>query len=262
MTLKLDQLPTIVRKQLKGYAAARNDEGYSSSYVYHLTHPHKPSLYLKISPQVDMHPVRDDYQRLVWLAGKLPVPEVVAYGEDESQVYLLMTALPGVPVYNLTNPQEREQAVHILAEGLQLLHTLPLDDCPFEQGNDQMIAQAEHNLRRGWVAEWELDEARRGREPAALITELQQARPLSEERVFTHGDYCLPNILIHNGQLSGFIDIGMAGISDPYRDLALCGRSLVHNYGPDWLPLLYRAYGLETVDEAKISFYKLLDEFF
>lgn len=260
--LNLTDLPILIRQPLAGYAAARNDEGYSSSHVYHLTHSHKSPLYLKISPQVDMHPVRDDYERLLWLAGKLPVPEVVAYAEDEHQAYLLMTALPGVPVYDLTLPQERERAVHILAEGLQRLHALPVDDCPFDQSNDRMIAQAEHHLRQGWVVEEELDEERRGRELPSLIAELHQARPLHEDQVFTHGDYCLPNIVIHQGQLSGFIDIGMAGMSDRYRDLALCGRSLAHNFGPEWLPLLYQAYGLEKVDGAKIGFYKLLDEFF
>lgn len=260
--LNFDPLPVTLRKEIAGYAAAPNPLGMSSSQVYQLTHPQKTPLYLKFSPLIDLHPVRDDYERLLWLAGKLPVPEVVAYVEDEAQAYLLITTLPGVPTNSLTNPQEQERAVHILAEGMHILHALPPDDCPFDQNNDRMIAQAEHNLRQGWVEEWELDEKRRGREPASLMAELRQVRPFHEERVFTHGDYCLPNILIHNGQLSGFIDVGMAGLSDRYRDLALCTRSLTYNYGAQWVPLFHRAYGLEPVDEAKISFYKLLDEFF
>lgn len=260
--LNLDHLPALVHRPLVGYAAAPNQEGCSSSRVYHLTHPNKAELYLKISPRIDMHPVRDDYERLMWLAGKLPVPEVVAYAEDETQAYLLMTALAGRPVYHLTGRSEQERGIFLLAEGLQRLHALPIHDCPFDQSNDKMVAQAEYHLRQGWVEEEELDEERRGREPASLIAELHQARPVREDRVFTHGDYCLPNILIHQGQLSGFIDVGMAGISDRYRDLALCGRSLAYNFGPEWLLFFYQAYGLEPVDEAKIGFYKLLDEFF
>ena len=260
--IRFERWPDELRRKVNGYAAAPNQTGMSSSHVFHLTHPQKSPLFLKISPRVDLHPVRDDYERLIWLAGKLPVPEVVAYDEDEVQAYLLMTALPGMPAHKFTGHQERERAVHVLAEGMRLLHTLHIPDCPFDQSNDRMIAQAEAHLRAGWVDVAELDEERRGRDPLSLMDELYGARPQHEEMAFTHGDYCLPNILIHKGQLSGFIDVGMAGHSDPYRDLALCTRSLTYNYGAEWVPLLHHAYGLEPVDEAKIIFYKLLDEFY
>jgi aminoglycoside phosphotransferase len=42
----------------------------------------------------------------------------------------------------------------------------------------------------------------------------------------------------------------------------LAARSLAYNFGSGWEPLLWEAYGLQTVDTAKIAFYKLLDEFF
>ncbi|HLX56069.1 MAG TPA: phosphotransferase, partial [Ktedonobacteraceae bacterium] len=59
-----------------------------------------------------------------------------------------------------------------------------------------------------------------------------------------------------------FIDWGRAGIADRYQDLALAARSLAYNFGPGWESLLWEAYGLQTVDAAKIAFYRLLDEFF
>ena len=87
-------------------------------------------------------------------------------------------------------------------------------------------------------------------------------RPASEDRVFTHGDLCLPNVIIHDKRLSGFIDLGSAGIGDPYRDLALVGRSLNRNLGPGWADIFFAHYGLAAPDPDKLRYYRLLDEFF
>lgn len=41
-----------------------------------------------------------------------------------------------------------------------------------------------------------------------------------------HGDFCLPNILIHNNKVSGFIDVEAMGIGDPWIDYSWCIWSL------------------------------------
>ena len=48
-----------------------------------------------------------------------------------------------------------------------------------------------------------------------------------------HGDFCLPNILVKDGKISGFIDLGDAGIGDPWRDYAWCIWSLEYNLKTD-----------------------------
>ena len=92
----------------------------------------------------------------------------------------------------------------------------------------------------------------------------------SYEPVLSHGDFCLPNIYLDNGIISGFIDLGDAGIGDKWRDIALCYRSLKHNaegaYGgkvyPDTDPMqLFKKLQIEP-DWDKIRFYLLMDELF
>jgi len=58
---------------------------------------------------------------------------------------------------------------------------------------------------------------------------------LVEELGFTHGDYSLPNVLIHNGKINGFIDVGNSGIADIYQDLAIATKSIIRNYGKEWV---------------------------
>ena len=85
-----------------------------------------------------------------------------------------------------------------------------------------------------------------------------------------HGDFCLPNIFFQGDCLSGMIDLGRAGLADRWQDIALCYRSLKHNYSgkyggkvydnynPD---LFFDALGVEP-DWEKLKYYILLDELF
>jgi hypothetical protein len=88
-----------------------------------------------------------------------------------------------------------------------------------------------------------------------------------EDRRFTHGDFCLPNVLlVEDGrggfQVSGFVDCGNAGIADAYQDLALAARSVARNFGEPLVRVLFAKYGLAQPDEPKLAYYQLLDEFF
>jgi len=54
-----------------------------------------------------------------------------------------------------------------------------------------------------------------------LLQELLDKKPAGEDLIFTHVDYCLPNIIINNWDISGFIDWDSGGIAGRYQDLAL-----------------------------------------
>lgn len=65
-----------------------------------------------------------------------------------------------------------------------------------------------------------------------------------------HGDYCLPNILVKNGKINGFVDLGSAGVGDPWRDYAWAIWSLEYNLGTkEYTPLLLEKLGIEFNQE-------------
>ena len=43
---------------------------------------------------------------------------------------------------------------------------------------------------------------------------------------------------------------------------SLAIQHLTYNLNREWVPLLLQEYGIEEVDDVKLEFYKLLDEFF
>jgi len=103
-----------------------------------------------------------------------------------------------------------------------------------------------------------------------LYDYLDQNRP-AEDFVFSHGDFCLPNVFVSCRETTGFLDWGNGGIADRWQDIALCVRSLRHNhmeysgYDEDdyqkYKTLLFHELGI-VPDEEKIRYYILLDELF
>jgi aminoglycoside phosphotransferase len=147
---------------------------------------------------------------------------------------------------------------------LRQIHAIDISDCPFEQGVDALLVQAHSKMIHGLVDESNFDAERLGGTAQELYPTLITLCPESEDRVFAHGDYCLPNVLLdpQTAALQGFIDWGSAGISDPYYDYALCARSITFNLGAEWVQPFYEACSLTEVDQAKITFFQTLDEFF
>ena len=71
--------------------------------------------------------------------------------------------------------------------------------------------------------------------------------------VLVHGDYCLPNVLVTDGALTGIIDVGQTGIGDPRQDLAAGVWSLHYNFGPGHGREFLDAYGAPPMTDQEIE---------
>lgn len=71
-----------------------------------------------------------------------------------------------------------------------------------------------------------------------------------EYNTLTHGDFCLPNILVENNKFKAFIDLGDSGIGDPWRDYAWCIWSLEYNLQTkEYTHILLEKLGIEFNQE-------------
>ncbi len=211
-----------------------------------------------------------DVQVLRWLAGKAPVPEVAAHEVWNGQDWLLMTRIRGKELCDpgvMSNPA---LLLDCMAEALHTLWAIPAGDCPFERTVADNLSHAEAAIRSGRFDASDCEPETFGpggfESPAALLDWLKNNLP-PQDRVVTHGDFCLPNLFTDGKRFTGFIDVGNTGAGDRWADLALGWRSLKHNsdghYGhiyPDIDPDdLFRAAGVPK-DEEKLRYYILLDE--
>lgn len=252
-------IPPALGKPLAGREWQSITIGESIASVYRLIAPGQPDLILKLQTRDSLRNLKGEVERMRWLSGKIEVPEIIDFIQDEKDDWLLMTALPGGDATTSKLPP-RDQ-IKLLADNLRRLHSLDVTDCPFQYSNDRCIAEAATFLEAGRVNTDDFDSENLGRDPTDLYAELLATKPTQEEIVFTHGDCCWPNFILDGECFSGFIDLGCAGISDPYRDFALIERSIPTNLGPDWSDTFFERYGLSNPDQARLRFFRLLDEF-
>ncbi len=204
-------------------------------------------------------------QRLRWLQGHLPVPEVVAHltDPDDGSVHLVTTGLPGRPATAAHLAGDVLAHLAAIGRGLRRVHELPIDSCPFRTGLDERLALAAERLELGLVDPATFEPAYARYTPERLYELLAAARPDGEEDlVVVHGDPSLPNLLLDTAGVCGYVDLGRCGVADRHLDLAICARSIARNIDREALGPFLAAYGPESPSLARIDFYVLLDEFF
>ncbi|PYE48938.1 APH(3') family aminoglycoside O-phosphotransferase [Deinococcus yavapaiensis] len=251
-------LPEALRRVLP---VARWEEvtvGMSSSRVYRSTRH-----VLKVKRTTEpFDTLFAEKEKLRWLEGRVPAPKVVAYLKDATGEYLAVTRLPGVDMSHEDARLHPRRNAELLARALRELHALPIQDCPFDASLRTKLREARERVSAGFVDEQDFDDERQGRRAEDVLRELLGTRPSREDLVVTHGDPCLPNVIVSGEFVEGFVDVGRAGIADRHADLALAARSLSHNYGPEFAELFLDAYGRFLVDASKLAYYRLLDELF
>lgn len=241
--------------------------GLSGAEVYRIVAPGQPPRYLKSAAGPRVAELRAERDRLIWLRSRLPAPHVHAWVADEKRqrAWLLLSEAPGVMACEPAVASDPKRVVRALAEGLRQIHQLAAADCPFDMRLDARLAHTEEHIRLGLVDEVGV-RANCGVSPSELLARLRATRPDEPlaDLVFTHGDYCLPNILLDPASFraSAYLDWGRAGLADRYYDLAIAARSVRHNFGAHWGPRFLAAYGLDQPDQRRLDWYEALDELF
>ena len=235
--------------------------GRTQATVFRIRRRGQQTIFLKCSPLTACDVLAEEAKRLDWLQRRLSVPRVISFSTHDGWEYLVTTALAGV---NGVDAGSKDPAIVVngLANALSQLHARAVDGCPFDERRDARVARAYARLQNGCVDETDFDEERHGLTAAQVWNELETHPPLSEEPVLTHGDPCLPNILFDGERVTGFVDCGRVGLADAYQDLALASRSIAGNLGEKWVEPFFTMYGLHALDDQKLRFYRLLDEFF
>ncbi len=260
--MKVKYLPSNLSRILQNQTLEKNTIGQSNSEVYQVK---SSDAFLKITGKSSSVNLQREKEVLEWLSGKLSVPKVLHFEETGENTFLLISEINGINLADcVKNSKVKENLMDDLAKSLKQIHSISIEDCPLQQTLRIKLQNAQENVEKGLVDEEEFEDENKGKSAEALFDELIESKPDDEDLVFTHGDFCFPNIIVSNGKVSGFVDWERGGIADRYQDIALLFRSFDFNVGKteQFEDLFCHFYGIEKLDKDKIKFYITLDEFF
>lgn len=259
-------LPNSIKKIIGNEKYTADNIGKSDSTVLLFS-----DKVLKIQNMSDE--VENEYIMMKWLREKIPVPNLFAYEHECGKSYMLMSKLDGEMSCSDCYMNNPELLTELLAKAMRMLWEVDIADCPSKINLDKKLEIAEYAVENNLIDTDNVEPDTFGengfKNPRELIDWLIQNRP-DEDLVLSHGDFCLPNIIFSKDEVSGFIDLGQTCAADRYQDIAICYRSLKHNfdgrygrkvYGGFNPDMLFKKLGIEP-DWKKIRYYILLDELF
>lgn len=152
------------------------------------------------------------------LKDKIPVPEVIAFGEYEGNTYQIQKFINGellTRIWTTAKPTQKEDLVKEMVGYLKNLHQINFVDFGLQYSDKKFD---------NWADYWETKIGQLKTRLQKIETYLPEdlldlvfgyfdknKRLLENEKaVFVHGDFWPGNILVHGGRVSGFLDFEFA----------------------------------------------------
>ena len=203
---------------------------------------------LKIQYIENKNNLKEEYERLKWIEGKLNTPKAYYYNETDNIKYLIMEYKKGAPSFKF------DDIGYQLGKALKQIHQVNIKNCPFNKYSpEQLLSNFLDKLDSIYP---EIQDNYKDETKEKVIEFMKENIPT--DKVLTHGDYSMPNILINNDEIS-FIDLGELGISTKYLDIYYFMKSLKINEKEEIFQDFLKGYGLEKINNNYIKWMDLID---
>ncbi|MDD3235597.1 MAG: aminoglycoside 3'-phosphotransferase [Candidatus Cloacimonetes bacterium] len=210
--------------------------------------------YLKISKKGSL---RREMKMTLFMHEHNLAPAVLEYVSENGKDYLLTEALDGEDGIEEAYIMQPERLAEVFGASLSIIHNLPKSDCPLPSRSAEMIAESESNILRGYVDNSIITE-----NFDKAVKRFFELKHLATDDVVIHGDYCLPNIIMKDFRLLGFVDWGTGGIGDRHYDLFWGIWTLQYNLKSDkYRNIFLDAYGRKELDPERLELCRLLAGF-
>lgn len=179
--------------------------------------------------------------------------EVLHYSSNDFDL-LLTEKVDGEDCIHESYLSDPKRLSVILAEELRKLHELDYTGCPVMDRTANYVALAERNFLTDNYDKSHFPNSYGYSSAQEAYRILQEGKMELKRDVLTHGDYCLPNVILKKWKLSGFIDLGNGGVGDRHVDIFWGLWSLGYNLKTErYRELFFDAYGRDKLNEEMLK---------
>lgn len=244
----LDQIPNEIPQDIRHFISTAdlyNSSCSPEAKVYFLDKGN--GYYLKCSAKGTLE---KEFKMAQYFHAKGLGPEALRY-TSEDRDWLLTAAVIGEDCVSERYLMDPRRLCDTIAYELRKLHETDCTGCPIPNRTAEYLAGAEKKYCTGNYDQSQFPDSfgyHSAKEAYAVLTAEKDAL---QSRVLLHGDYCLPNIILNNWKLSGFIDVGCGGAGDRHIDIFWGVWTLWFNLKTDqYRERFLDAYGRDKADES------------
>ena len=212
-------------------------------------------------PAPDPVALLDEADRLLWLAGVAPAPQVIAAGRaDEGDEAVVVRLGADATSAAAGHPMGPEALLDALAAALDALHRRPTEHCPFAADTATLRRIVDNRVALGLVGD-AVDGPYVGRgaaELAGIFDGLMADLGEATDPVFVHGALDPTRIWLDPSGEVTFLGWMWAGVGDRHVDLAAAAMLLTRLHGPALVAPFFDAYGFDRVDIRRLDAHQLL----
>ncbi len=195
-----------------------------------------------------------EYQMTCFLNRHGLAPHPIVYEAESNNDYLLTEALPGEDGISGGHLEEPRKLAAVFGESLRELHSLSGEGCPCNNRTAEMLKEIDDKMASGPGDTAILAEGK-----LRAFKKMSEMKHIALDDTVLHGDYCLPNIIMENYRLSGFVDLGYGGIGDRHHDIFWGIWTLNYNLRTNsYRDIFLDAYGRSDLDPDRLELYRLI----
>lgn len=221
--------------------------------IAHICLPNGQEAFLKNTSNFERIELLREHKSLQTLNGKFPVPNILDFQDDGITAQILLEKVSGRPLHEMIQEWDRSKILSVVTNILQELWNVTPDVLSrMPRGLEEELQDINALLERDLINIDNFKLAAEGRHPLEVYQQAQEILHSRQFNVLSHGDFCLPNILVTEQGKWTLIDWGKGGLSDRFRDLSSIEGSLERNIDEKAYPeLLKQLNVVETPEQIK-----------
>jgi len=196
---------------------------------------------------------------LLKLQTKLPVNKVIKYVQTQNQEFLLTDYIEGEPIFLYGEKKDGKNVGIILGKTLKMIHNTDFSDFEVNNEFENRIAKVKKLILENEFRPAIIKETFGDKSTLEIIDYINSLIPQKWDLVLTHGDFCLPNILIKNNKLSGIIDLIDCRICDRAYDIYYALWSLNYNKMNRFKEDFLVSYSIDKIPSKTIKLIGIID---